>query len=163
MAQSMSDFANLEDQNVSMRHELDQLEQFFSQTDNEFFKKQRETLEMESQLESYQQQAENEISELAKVVQAKESELMQLQHHLDKAKGTHQSGFGSLHGQSVGAVSEAESVRTQLVDLKQELEDEQKRAEDVFSKQNAEISDAKIKAKEGDESVTKMRARMAEL
>ena len=48
MAQSMSDFANLEDQNVSMRHELDQLEQFFSQTDNEFFKKQRETLEMES-------------------------------------------------------------------------------------------------------------------
>ena len=39
MAQSMTDFADLEDQNASMRHELDQMEQFFAQTDNEFFKK----------------------------------------------------------------------------------------------------------------------------
>ena len=59
-----------------MKHELDQLEQFFARTDNEFFKQQRETLDMESQLETYQQNAEKEISELAKVVQAKEAELL---------------------------------------------------------------------------------------
>lgn len=53
MAQSMTDFADLEEQNASMRHELDKMERFFSQTDNEFFKKQHETLEMESQFETY--------------------------------------------------------------------------------------------------------------
>ena len=48
MAQSMMDFANLEDQNMTMRHELDEMERQFSQTDNQFFNHQRETLEMES-------------------------------------------------------------------------------------------------------------------
>ena len=34
LAQSMGDFAGLEDENASMRHELDQMEQMFAQTDN---------------------------------------------------------------------------------------------------------------------------------
>lgn len=146
-----------------MRHELDQMEQFFSQTDNQFFKRQRETLEMESQLESYQQQAEQEISELAKVVQAKEKELMQLQNHLGKVRGTHQSGF-SMNNQSMGgAPSEAESVRTQLLDLQSELETEQKRTEEITSKQMNELEEAKTKSKEGSEAAQKMQARMSEL
>ena len=44
---------------------------------------------MESQFEVYQQQAENDIAELAKVVEDKERELMKLQHALDKQRGTH--------------------------------------------------------------------------
>ena len=34
MARSMSDFALLEDENAAMRHELDEIERVFSQTDN---------------------------------------------------------------------------------------------------------------------------------
>ena len=53
LAQSMSDFAKLEDENASMRNELNDIERVFSQTDNQFFNAQRETLEMESQYEEY--------------------------------------------------------------------------------------------------------------
>ena len=53
MAHSMTDFANLEDENALMRHELDEMERVFSQTDNQFFDAQRETIEMESQYEQY--------------------------------------------------------------------------------------------------------------
>ena len=56
-------------------------------------------LEMESQYEQYQQEAEVEIANLAKIVEAKESELMLLQRNLDKVRGvttTTQSGF-SMH------------------------------------------------------------------
>ena len=58
---------------------------------------------METQFESYQEQAEVEIAQLAKVVESKESELMKLQSHLNKIRGvtTHTSGF-SLHNQSLG-------------------------------------------------------------
>ena len=45
---SMSDFAVLEDENAEMRREIDEMEQIFAQTDNQFFNSQRETLEMES-------------------------------------------------------------------------------------------------------------------
>ena len=48
MAQSMGDFAVLEDENATLRNELDEMERIFSQTDNEFFNVQRETLEMET-------------------------------------------------------------------------------------------------------------------
>ena len=60
---------------------------------------------------------------------------MMLQRNLDKAKGvtTTQSGF-SMHNQSLGMNSDAESVRTQLVELNQELEDEQRKATDVITK-----------------------------
>ena len=54
---------------------------------------------MESQYEQYQQEAEVEIANLAKIVEAKESELMLLQRNLDKVRGvsnTTQSGF-SMH------------------------------------------------------------------
>ena len=71
-------------------------------------------MEMESQFEVYQQQAEKDIAELAKAVEAKEQELMKLQNHLDKVRGTHQSGFSM--NKSINQ-SEAESVRSQLVDL----------------------------------------------
>ena len=47
---------------------------------------------------------------------------MMLQRNLNKVRGTTtQSGF-SLHNQSLGVHSDAESVRTQLVELNQELE-----------------------------------------
>ena len=82
MAQSMTDFADLEDENAGLRQELEQMERIFSQTDNEFFNKQREALEMESQFETVQQQAEQEISRLVQVVEAKEQELLTLQRHL---------------------------------------------------------------------------------
>lgn len=75
---------------------------------------------------------------------------MKLQSHLNKMRGvtTHTSGF-SLHNQSMGQQSEAESVRTQLMDLNQELESEQKRTQDIISKQNEELEEAKKKADEG--------------
>ena len=44
---------------------------------------------MESQFEEYQKEAEVEIGRLAKIVESKESELINLQRHLDKARGTH--------------------------------------------------------------------------
>lgn len=72
------------------------MERIFSQTDNQFFNAQRETIEMESQFESYQQEAEVEIAQLAKVVETKEAELMNLQRNLAKVRGTHTSGF-SVH------------------------------------------------------------------
>ena len=93
---SMSDFTYIEDENVNMRQDIDEMERVFSQTDNQFFTSQRETLEMESHFEEYQREAEVEISRLAKIVDSKESELMNLQRNLNKARGTHQSGF-SLH------------------------------------------------------------------
>ena len=74
----MGDFAVLEDENATLRHELDEMEQIFSQTDNDFFNVQREALEMESQYEDYQKNADVEIDKLNKVVQAKENELMNL-------------------------------------------------------------------------------------
>ena len=51
---------------------------------------------MESHFEEYQREAEIEISRLAKIVDSKESELINLQRNLNRARGTHQSGF-SLH------------------------------------------------------------------
>ena len=94
------------------------------------------------------------------MVEAKEHELMKLQMHLDKVRGTHQSGF-SLN-KSINP-SETESVRTQLVDLQHELESEKRRTDEVMSKQTEELEEAKKKAGEGDEAQKKMRARMAEL
>lgn len=51
---------------------------------------------MESQFEEYQKEAEIEIAQLTKVVEAKEAELMNLQRNLAKVRGTHHSGF-SMH------------------------------------------------------------------
>lgn len=54
---------------------------------------------MESQYEHYQNEAELEIANLSKVVEAKEQELMLLQRNLDKVRGNKtatQSGF-SMH------------------------------------------------------------------
>ena len=70
--QSMNDFAIIEDENHHLRTDIDQMEQVFAQTDNQFFSSQRETLEMESQFEGFQQQAEVEIAQLTKVVESKE-------------------------------------------------------------------------------------------
>ena len=76
---------------------------------------------------------------------------MKLQRNLDKIRGTHHSGFQSLHNQSLGVTSDAESVRTQLVDLNQTLEQEQRNNTDVISKQAKELEEAKTKREEGDE------------
>ena len=76
---------------------------------------------------------------------------MKLQRNLDKIRGTHHSGFQSLHNQSLGVTSDAESVRTQLVDLNQTLEQEQRNNTDIISKQAKELEEAKTKREEGDE------------
>ena len=76
---------------------------------------------------------------------------MKLQRNLDKIRGTHHSGFPSLHNQSLGVTSDAESVRTQLVDLNQTLEQEQRNNTDIISKQAKELEEAKTKREEGDE------------
>ena len=75
---------------------------------------------------------------------------MNLQRHLDRARGTHQSGF-SLHNQSLGVQSDAESVRTQLLDLNAELEQEQKKAKATIAEQTKELNEAQTKAMEGRE------------
>lgn len=54
-----------------------------------------------------------------------------------------------MHNQSMGVNSDAESVRTQLLELNQELENEQRKATDVISKQTEELTDARTKADEG--------------
>lgn len=162
MAQSLGDFANMEDQNVTMRQEIDEMERLFSQTDNQFFNNQRENLEMESEFETYQIQAEHEIDHLAKVVQAKESELDMLQRRLDKTRNTHTSGF-SIHNQSLGMNSEAESVRTQLMDLNENLENEKHHSKEVLSKQQTELEEATKKAEDGEEQQKKMKTRMTDL
>lgn len=59
--------------------------------------------------------------------------------------------------------SDAESVRTQLVELNQELESEQRRATDVITKQTEELAEARSKADEGKEQQQKMKARMVDL
>ena len=76
---------------------------------------------------------------------------MKLQRNLDKIRGTHHSGFQSLHNQSLGVNSDAESVRTQLVDLNQTLEQEQRNNTDTISKQVKELEEAKTKREEGEE------------
>lgn len=56
-----------------------------------------------------------------------------------------------MHNQSMGVASDAESVRTQLLELNQELENEQRKATDVITKQTDELTEAKAKADEGRE------------
>lgn len=90
---------------------------------------------------------------------------MMLQRNLDKIRGattTTHSGF-SMHNQSMGVNSDAESVRTQLLGLNQELENEQRKASDVISKQTEELTEARTKADEGRDQQNKMKARMVEL
>lgn len=89
MAHSMNDFALVDEENAAMRDQLDEMERVYSQTDTQFFTAQREAEELESQLEQYQKAADVEIDQLMKVVEQKETELNNLQRHLDKVKGTH--------------------------------------------------------------------------
>lgn len=49
------------------------------------------------------------------------------------------------------------------MDLQQELETEQRRTEDVLSKQTAELTEAKTKATDGDDATSKIKTRMTEL
>ena len=85
-----------------------------------------------------------------------------LQRQLGKARGTHTSGF-SLHNQSMGMTSEAESVRTQLLDLTENLENERHHTKEVLEKQQTELDEVNKKAEEGNEQEKKMKTRMAEL
>ena len=108
-----------------MRREIEEMERVFSQTDNNFFQTFQEAIDMESQFSEYQKQADAEIVKLTQVVGQKEAELAKLQGLLDQQRSTHQSGF-SLNNQSITMQSDAESIRTQLESLNQELVDEKK-------------------------------------
>ena len=63
----------------------------------------------------------------------------------------------------MGAPSEAETVRSQLLDLTAQLEQDQAHSSDIISKQTEELEEAKKKVEEGSEQQRKMKARMADL
>ena len=50
----IDDFSQIDDENATMRREIEFLEQSFAQTDNEFYTASREAIDMESQLSEYQ-------------------------------------------------------------------------------------------------------------
>lgn len=49
----IDDFSQIEDENQTMRREIELMERSFAQTDNEFYSASREAMDMESQFSEY--------------------------------------------------------------------------------------------------------------
>ena len=79
-----------------------------------FFEASEDPFEAESQYEMSQRQAEQEIQRLTKEMQAKEAEYNRLRQELNKARGTHMSGFSLQNSVGGHSQMDVESVRSQL-------------------------------------------------
>jgi glycine cleavage system regulatory protein len=89
-----------------------------------FFDASQDQLEMESQYESQRKGAEMEIKRLTKEMQEKEAEFNKLQNELNKARGTHMSGFSLQNSVGSHSQMDVESVKNQLESVNTQLDNE---------------------------------------
>ena len=164
-AKSVSSLSQLEVENHYLRGEIEGIERTFAATHgDQFFTQAQQTLDNESQFDSYRQQAEDQMRQIQNEVFEKERELTRLQKEIHRLRnGTQTSGFGMT--QSVGGHSQqsVEPYKKQLEALTSELEHESDRNLQILQQSVDEMNKAEEQIHKGREAEAQMIRKMETL